>query len=82
MSTSPYDVKITKKLYPRTNTTRVLEFVLDKDPNLFLRKDRLLVRGATRVHEDMVIENGFAAKLFSQLSVSVDSSLISVNKTR
>ena len=39
------DYKITKKHYPRTNNSSVLEFVFEKDPNLFLRKNKILIKG-------------------------------------
>ena len=39
------DYKITKKHYPRTNNASVLEFVFERDPNLFLRKNKILIRG-------------------------------------
>ena len=31
------DYKVTKRHYPRTNNESVLEFIFEKDPNLFLR---------------------------------------------
>ena len=40
------DYKITKKHYPRTNNPSVLEFVFEKDPNLFMRKNKIFIRGA------------------------------------
>ena len=38
------DYKITKKHYPRTNSNSVLEFIFEKDPNLFLKKNKILIR--------------------------------------
>ena len=76
------DYKITKKHYPRTHTENCLEFVFDRDPNLFLRKDKILIRGAIEVHKDYVVENGFASKLFSLMTVEVDSQTISQNNNR
>ena len=40
------DYKITKKHYPRTNSNSVLEFIFEKDPNLILKKNKILIRGA------------------------------------
>ena len=74
------DYKITKKTYPGTNQEHALEFVFKKDPNLFLRKDKIYIRGAIEVHEDFVVENGFVHKLFNSLQVEVDSQQISINK--
>lgn len=76
------DFKITKKNYPRTNTSSVLEFVFEKDPNLFLRKNKIVIRGAIEVDKKLVVESGFVAKLFSQLTVEVDSQAVSTNKNR
>ena len=76
------DYKITKKHYPRTHTENCLEFVFDRDPNLFLRKDKILIRGAVEIHKDYVVENGFASKLFSLMTVEVDSQTISQSNNR
>ena len=37
------DAKITKKIYPRTNNNQVLEFIVEKDPNLFLLKNKIVI---------------------------------------
>ena len=76
------DYKVTKKHYPRTNNNSVLEFVFEKDPNLFLRKNKILIRGCIEVDENYTVENGFASKLFSLLTVEVDSQAVSLNNTR
>ena len=76
------DYKVTKKHYPRTNNDSVLEFVFEKDPNLFLRKNKILIRGFIEVDENYIVENGFAAKLFSLLTVEVDSQAVNTNNTR
>ena len=76
------DYKITKRHYPRTHTENCLEFVFDRDPNLFLRKDKIYIRGAIEVHKDYVVENGFAAKLFSLMTVEVDSQTVSQSNNR
>ena len=77
-----FDYKITKRHYPRTHTENCLEFVFDRDPNLFLRKDKIYIRGAIEVHKDYVVENGFAAKLFSLMTVEVDSQTVSQSNNR
>ena len=76
------DYKVTKKHYPRTNNDSVLEFVFEKDPNLFLRKNKILIRGSIEIDENYTVENGFASKLFSLLTVEVDSQAVSINNTR
>ena len=67
------DYKITKKHYPRNNTSDLLEFVFDKDPNLFLRKNKIIIRGWIKLPDIYVVENGWVAKLFRNLSVKLDS---------
>ena len=73
------DTKVTKKHYPSTNNNSVLEFILPKDPNLFLQKNKIIIRGSFQVDKNYVVENGFAAKLFSMLTVEVDSQSVSKN---
>ena len=76
------DYKITKRHYPRTQNENCLEFVFDRDPNLFLRKNKIYIRGAIEVHKDYLVENGFASKLFSLASVEVDSQTITQTSNR
>lgn len=76
------DFKITKKHYPRTNNESVLEFVFEKDPNLFLRKNKIKIYGTISFADTAIIDTGFAPKLFSMLSVEIDSQLVSNNRTR
>ena len=76
------DYKITKKHYPRTNSNSVLEFIFEKDPNLFLKKNKILIRGSIEIDEKYVLENGWVSKLFSMLTVEVDSQTVSTNKNR
>ena len=76
------DYKITKKHYPRTNTDSVLEFIFEKDPNLFLKKNKILIRGSIEIDEEYVVENGWVSKLFTMLTVEVDSQIVSNNKSR
>ena len=76
------DTKVTKKHYPSTNNSSVLEFILPKDPNLFLQKNKIIIRGSFKVDKNYVVENGFAAKLFSMLTVEVDSQSVSKNYNR
>ena len=76
------DYKITKKHYPRTNSNSVLEFIFEKDPNLFLKKNKILIRGSIEIDDKFTVENGWVAKLFSMLTVEVDSQTVSTNKSR
>ena len=76
------DYKIVKKIYPRHNNSDVLEFIIDRDPNLFLRKNKLLICGAIEVDSGYIIENGFASKLFSMLTIELASQTITRNNNR
>ena len=76
------DYKITKKHYPRTLNDNVLEFVFEKYPNLFLRKNKIKIRGTITFNKEYKIDTGFANKMFSKLSVEVDSQLVSNNRTK
>ena len=67
------DYKVTKKHFPRNNTAETLDFIFDKDPNLYLRKNKILIRGWIKLQNEFVVENGWVAKLFKNLSVQIDS---------
>ena len=72
--------KLVKKYYPRVNNEEVLDFVFEKDPNLYLRKNKILIKGFIEVDDSFVPDVGFVAKQFGQLSVDVDSHTVSKNK--
>lgn len=77
---SEIDYKVTRIHYPRTNNDNVLEFVFPRDPNLFLRKNKIEIRGNVEIPETYMPDNGFAAKLFSSLTVQVESQDVSVSR--
>ena len=76
------DYKVTKKHYPRTNSCSVLEFIFEKDPNLFLKKNKILIRGSITIDNKFILENGWVSKLFASLTVEVDSQTVSTTKNR
>ena len=76
------DYKVTKRHFPRTNNDSVLEIIFEKDPNLFLRKNKIIIKGHIEVDNGYVIDNGFASKLFSMLTVELDSQVISKNNNK
>ena len=81
-SSDELDRKVTKCHYPWTNNSSVLEFVFEKDPNLFLRKNKIVIRGAIKCDKKYIIENGFAAKLFSMATIEIESQPITKNNNR
>ena len=76
------DHKVVKKHYPRTNSEQVLDFIIGKDPNLYLRKNKILIKGYIEVDSNYIPEAGFVAKLFGMLTVDVDSQTISSNRAQ
>ena len=76
------DYKVTKRHFPRTNNDSVLEIIIEKDPYLFLRKNKIIIKGHIEVDDGYVIDNGFASKLFSMLTVELDSQVISKNNNK
>ena len=76
------DFKITKRHFPRVNNDSILEFVFEKDPNLFLRKNKIVIRGAIELGPNVRPDNGYVSKLFSMLSVEVDSQNVSSNRNK
>ena len=74
--------KIVKKHYPRTNNEQVLDFVFEKDPNLYLRKNKILVKGTVEFDDGYIPDTGFVAKLFGMLTVDVDSYTVSSNRAK
>ena len=76
------DNKVVKRHFPRTNNTQVLDFVFEKDPNLFLRKNKIIIRGTVEVDNGYVPDSGFVAKMFGMLTVEVDSQTVSNNRAK
>ena len=77
-----HDFKVTKKHYPRANNDSVLEFVFEKDPNLFMRKNKIKIFGRVSFPETIWPDTAMVVKLFSMLTVEVDSQLVSNNRNR
>ena len=75
------DCKITKKHYPRTNES-CLEFVFERDPNNFMLKNKILIKGSIEVDKRLVPENGFAHKLFSKMKVNLNSQEVHCDQQR
>ena len=71
------DFNITKRHFPR-----VLEFIFEKDPNTFMRKNKIVIRGAIELDANVIPDNGFVAKLFSMVTVEVDSQSVSNNRNK
>ena len=72
--------RFSKIHYPRTNNDDLLEFVIEKDPNMFLRKNKIIIKGYIELSEDYVVENGWVSKLFSKLDVQLDCQSVTSNR--
>ena len=62
-SDNELDVKQTNTTYPRVNNDSVLEFVFPPHPNLFLRKNKIAIRGTIELSEEYLPDNGLASKV-------------------
>ena len=77
------DHKIVKRVYPRTNNKTSLEFVLEKDPNLFLRMHTIkMFFGITIPLEKYIPDLAVAAKQFSDLRIDIDSQPVNSSSTK
>ena len=76
------DRKTTKRHFPKCNNSNLLEFVFEKDPNSYLRKNSIVIRGAIECDQLHMVENGWVSKLFSKLRVEVDSQVVTRNNNR
>ena len=74
-----YDFKITKRHFPRDNNDSILEFIFEKDPNLYMRKNKIVIRGAIELDNNVYFN---VAKLFSMLTVEVDCQNVSSNRNK
>ena len=76
------DHKVTKRVYPRTNNKTSLEFVLEKDPNLFLRMHTMKLHFSVNYPKEYAADVGLGAKLFSDLKIDVHGQNINSSNTR
>ena len=76
------DQKIVKLIYPRTNNRSTLEFILEKDPNLFLRMHSMKLMVQIKYPKSYVPDSGAGVKLFSDLRIDLDSQSINSSSTK
>ena len=75
------DYKSGKRTYPRTNNDDILEFIFEKDPNLYMRKNKISIHGSITVDKKFLVDLGFATKLFSKMTVEVNSQSVSPSRS-
>ena len=76
------DHKIVKRLYPRTNNKTSLEFILEKDPNLFLRMHTMKLFFRIKIPDGYVPDLAIGPKQFSDLRVEFNSQMINSSSTK
>ena len=76
------DHKIVKRIYPRTNNKTSLEFVLEKDPNLYLRMHTIKLYLTVTYPKGYTPDIALPAKLFSDLRVDLDSQNVNSSTTK
>lgn len=77
-----YDTRVLKKHFPKDlQSSEILTFEFESDPNLFLLKNRIAIHMTIALHQDYIPSNGFAAKQFGVMEVEINSQLISSSKT-
>jgi len=76
------DHKIIKRVYPRTNNKTSLEFVMEKDPNLYLRMYTMKLYFSVTIPTGYAPDVALPAKLFTDLKVDLDSQNVNSSSTR
>ena len=76
------DHKIVKRVYPRTNNKTSLEFVLEKDPNLFLRMHTMKLIFAVSIPDGYRPDMALPVKQFSDLRIDIDSQTVNSSTTK
>ena len=76
------DAETVKTHYARDNNDKILSFVLQEDPNLLLDWTSIEIGMTVDIPDGFLPDNGFASKLFANLSVEIDSQLITSTKAK
>ena len=75
------DAKVVKTHYPRDNNDKILTFVIQEDPNLALDFPSITIGFSVEIPNDMLPDNGFAAKMFRTINIEINSQLITSTKS-
>ena len=76
------DAETIKTHYARDNNDKILSFVLQEDPNLMLDLTSIRIGLSVNIPNGFLPDNGFVSKLFANISIEIDSQLITSNKAR
>ena len=74
------DAETVKTHYARDNNDKILSFVLQEDPNLMLEWSSIKIGITVDIPNGFLPDNGFCSKLFTALSIEIDSQLITSTK--
>ena len=81
-SSQVIDTETVKTHYARDNNDKILSFVLQEDPNLMLDLTSIRIGLSVNIPNGFLPDNGFVSKLFANISIEIDSQLITSNKAR
>ena len=70
------DAKIIKTHYSRDKNSKILSFFLQEEPNLCLNFSSIQIGCRVKLPASHLPENGLSSKLFKNLSIEINSSLI------
>ena len=75
------DWEVYKTHYARDNNNKILSFVIAEDPNLLLDFTSIAISITVDIPDEFFPDNGLAAKLFKNMSIEVNSQLITLTKS-
>lgn len=81
-NSSKIDEAISKVHYPRDCNDKILSFVLQQEPNLCLEMTSIEIHIRVRIPTTHTPDNGLAHKLFRNMSIEINSQLITSSKCR
>ena len=70
------DAKVIKTHYSRDNNSKILSFHLQEEPNLCLDFSSIQIGCRIKLPASHLPENGLSSKLFKNLSIEINSQLI------
>ena len=75
------DAEIIKTFYARDNNDKIVNFVLQEDPNLTCDLSSIRISFQVLIPDNVLPENGFASKMFQNLNIELCSQLVTSTKS-
>ena len=75
------DSEIIKTFYARENNENIVNFVLTEDPNLAIDLKSITIGFQVTIPQECYPDNGLASKMFSNMSIELNSQLITNTKS-